>query len=152
MRQTSGTTSLPISTALQEMLSLSWLRRACAVIRKVVPLLGSSLVSSKVSIQASFRATAMQSECYYFRTLAVADLAFSSNVDALFKKHTYLMFPSKTIHTDGIRAGIMVCTRFFMEINILTHQTVVIRFRSSRWCLSSAASSLSSRRLGAFRL
>ncbi|RPD59601.1 fatty acid synthase [Lentinus tigrinus ALCF2SS1-6] len=31
----------------------------------------------------------------------------ADNIDALFKAHTYLIFPSKTIHTDGIRAGIM---------------------------------------------
>ncbi|KAI0685962.1 fatty acid synthase [Cytidiella melzeri] len=31
----------------------------------------------------------------------------ADNVDANFKKHTYLMFPSKAIHTDGIRAGLM---------------------------------------------
>ncbi|KAH9945014.1 fatty acid synthase [Epithele typhae] len=31
----------------------------------------------------------------------------ADNIDALFKKHTYLIFPSKTIHTDGIRAGVM---------------------------------------------
>jgi hypothetical protein len=28
----------------------------------------------------------------------------------MFQKHHYLMFPSKSIHTDGIRAGVMVCT------------------------------------------
>lgn len=32
----------------------------------------------------------------------------SSNVDDHFQKRSYLMFPSKTIRTDGIRAGIMV--------------------------------------------
>ncbi|KAI0046589.1 fatty acid synthase [Auriscalpium vulgare] len=31
----------------------------------------------------------------------------NDNVDANFQKHSYLMFPSKTIHTDGIRAGVM---------------------------------------------
>ncbi|GBE87869.1 fatty acid synthase [Sparassis crispa] len=31
----------------------------------------------------------------------------ADNVDADFKQYTYLMFPSKTIHTDGIRAGLM---------------------------------------------
>ncbi|KAI0342734.1 fatty acid synthase [Trametopsis cervina] len=31
----------------------------------------------------------------------------ADNVDANFKKHSLLMFPSKTIRTDGIRAGIM---------------------------------------------
>ena len=31
----------------------------------------------------------------------------SHNIDAEFRKLTYLMFPSKSIHTDGIRAGIM---------------------------------------------
>ncbi|KAH8117927.1 fatty acid synthase [Phellopilus nigrolimitatus] len=30
------------------------------------------------------------------------------NVDADFRKHQHLMFPSKTIYTDGVRAGIMV--------------------------------------------
>ena len=31
----------------------------------------------------------------------------SDNIDAEFRKHTYLMFPSKSIYTDGIRAGVM---------------------------------------------
>ncbi|KAF9648674.1 fatty acid synthase [Thelephora ganbajun] len=31
----------------------------------------------------------------------------NDNVDAEFRKYTYLMFPSKSIHTDGIRAGVM---------------------------------------------
>ncbi|KAI0649410.1 fatty acid synthase [Trametes meyenii] len=31
----------------------------------------------------------------------------ADNIDANFKKYTYLLFPSKTIHTDGIRAGVM---------------------------------------------
>ncbi|OBZ72636.1 Fatty acid synthase subunit alpha [Grifola frondosa] len=31
----------------------------------------------------------------------------ADNVDANFKKYTYLVFPSKTIHTDGVRAGVM---------------------------------------------
>lgn len=31
-----------------------------------------------------------------------------SNVDANFRKYSYLMFPSKAVHTDGIRAGVMV--------------------------------------------
>jgi len=31
----------------------------------------------------------------------------ADNVDAMFKQHTHLMFPSKSIHTDGIRAGVM---------------------------------------------
>ncbi|KAI0360181.1 fatty acid synthase [Trametes cingulata] len=31
----------------------------------------------------------------------------ADNIDANFKQYTYLIFPSKTIHTDGIRAGIM---------------------------------------------
>jgi len=31
----------------------------------------------------------------------------SDNIDAMFQKHRYLMFPSKSIHTDGIRAGVM---------------------------------------------
>jgi hypothetical protein len=35
-------------------------------------------------------------------------LTLSSNIDAMFQKHRYLMFPSKSIHTDGIRAGVMV--------------------------------------------
>lgn len=31
----------------------------------------------------------------------------SDNIDAEFRKYTYLMFPSKSIYTDGIRAGVM---------------------------------------------
>ena len=34
----------------------------------------------------------------------------ASNINAMFQKHRYLMFPSKSIHTDGIRAGVMVRT------------------------------------------
>lgn len=33
----------------------------------------------------------------------------ADNVDALFQQHSLLMFPSKTIQTDGITAGVMVC-------------------------------------------
>jgi len=31
----------------------------------------------------------------------------NDNVDANFRKYSYLMFPSKAVHTDGIRAGVM---------------------------------------------
>ncbi|KZT29627.1 fatty acid synthase [Neolentinus lepideus HHB14362 ss-1] len=31
----------------------------------------------------------------------------ADNVDVAFKEYSHLMFPSKTIHTDGIRAGVM---------------------------------------------
>ncbi|KAI0033531.1 fatty acid synthase [Vararia minispora EC-137] len=31
----------------------------------------------------------------------------ADNIDARFQHYTYLMFPSKTLHTDGIRAGVM---------------------------------------------
>ncbi|KAI0787467.1 fatty acid synthase [Fomes fomentarius] len=31
----------------------------------------------------------------------------ADNIDANFKQYTYLIFPSKTIHTNGIRAGVM---------------------------------------------
>jgi len=31
----------------------------------------------------------------------------NDNVDARFQAHQYLMFPSKTIHTDGVRCGVM---------------------------------------------
>jgi fatty acid synthase subunit alpha len=31
----------------------------------------------------------------------------ADNVDAMFQKHTLLLFLSKTIHTDGIKAGVM---------------------------------------------
>jgi len=33
----------------------------------------------------------------------------ADNVDAVFQQHSLLMFPSKTIQTDGITAGVMVC-------------------------------------------
>lgn len=33
----------------------------------------------------------------------------ADNVDALFQEHPLLMFPSKSIQTDGITAGVMVC-------------------------------------------
>ena len=42
-----------------------------------------------------------------FMLCHMPNLSFS-NIDALFKQRTYLMFPSKTIRTDGIRAGLMV--------------------------------------------
>ena len=32
----------------------------------------------------------------------------ADNVDALFQQHSLLMFPSKSIQTDGISAGVMV--------------------------------------------
>jgi hypothetical protein len=35
-------------------------------------------------------------------------MIYSSNIDAHFQAHRFLMFPSKSIHTDGIRAGAMV--------------------------------------------
>ncbi|KII85134.1 hypothetical protein PLICRDRAFT_45274 [Plicaturopsis crispa FD-325 SS-3] len=31
----------------------------------------------------------------------------SDNIDARFQEHRYLVFPSKSLHTDGIRAGVM---------------------------------------------
>lgn len=31
-----------------------------------------------------------------------------SNIDSHFQDRRFLMFPSKSIHTDGIRAGVMV--------------------------------------------
>jgi fatty acid synthase subunit alpha len=37
----------------------------------------------------------------------------ADNIDAKFQPYTHLMFPSKTIHTDGIRAGVMVRHSFF---------------------------------------
>lgn len=45
------------------------------------------------------------------------------------------MFPLKSIHTDGIRAGVMVCT-IQLKAEIRTYRPitpVVICFRSSRW-------------------
>lgn len=43
----------------------------------------------------------------YITLLAYNDF---SNVDPEFRKHEYLMFPSKSIHTDGIKGGVMVST------------------------------------------
>ena len=74
----------------------------------MVPLPGNSLASSKVWSRASFQATATLSKRHE-ALFGRANTDYSrSNIDALFKKHTYLIFPSKTIHTDGIRAGVMV--------------------------------------------
>jgi fatty acid synthase subunit alpha len=36
----------------------------------------------------------------------------TSNVDTRLQAHKYLLFPSKTIHTDGIKAGIMTSFGF----------------------------------------
>lgn len=33
---------------------------------------------------------------------------FQSNIDSHFQDRQFLMFPSKSIHTDGVRAGVMV--------------------------------------------
>lgn len=45
----------------------------------------------------------------------------NSNVDANFQAHSLLLFPSKTIHTDGIRAGVMVSTTYISNnFNYLT--------------------------------
>jgi fatty acid synthase subunit alpha len=38
----------------------------------------------------------------------------ADNVDALFQQHSLLMFLSKTIQTDGITAGVMVCSLIFI--------------------------------------
>jgi len=38
--------------------------------------------------------------------------SFYSNVDTRLQTHKYLLFPSKTIHTDGIKAGIMTSFGF----------------------------------------
>ena len=73
-----------------------------------------------------------------------------SNIDALFKKHTYLMFPSKTIHTDGIKAGVMVRRYCCLEYPI-THcyRLVVLRLRSSRRHLRDCSPTLLTRCSGA---
>lgn len=51
----------------------------------------------------------------------ILNLSFS-NVDANFRKYSYLMFPSKPVHTDGIRAGIMVSLAMIWYWNF-THLT-----------------------------
>lgn len=43
------------------------------------------------------------------------------------------MFPSKSIHTDGIRAGVMVCTMVFFRRILLTAILVVLWIWSSWW-------------------
>ena len=66
--------------------------------------------------------------------MAKAHFAYS-NIDAMFKKHTYLVFPSKTIRTDGIKAGIMVRSPpicFASTMLIIVTTLVVVRFRPSR--------------------
>jgi fatty acid synthase subunit alpha len=40
----------------------------------------------------------------------------ADNVDGMFQQHTLLMFPSKTIHTDGIKAGVMVSLASFCTL------------------------------------
>jgi hypothetical protein len=48
---------------------------------------------------------------YSFSALLLRRLTLpASNVDAMFQKHRYLMFSSKSIHPDGIRARVMVRT------------------------------------------
>ena len=78
--------------------------------RKVARLRGSWLVSSRAWNRASSLATAMLSEHHKAPSGSRVRNPdrIRSNIDALFKKHTYLTFPSKTIYTDGIRAGVMV--------------------------------------------
>lgn len=57
----------------------------------------------------------------------------ADNIDVRFQHHTNLMFPSKTIHTDGIRAGVMVRILLYHRSFILTVGAVVVRFRPGWW-------------------
>lgn len=91
------------------MLCLSWRKRACVVIRKAVLRLGNLPACFRVSSRALCPAIAMPSKCgQCLRRTKCSQAMMRSNVDTLFQQHTYLMFPSKAIHTDGIRAGMMV--------------------------------------------
>ena|ERR1700722_12859110 len=46
-----------------------------------------------------------------------------SNIDAHFQAHRFLMFPSKSIHTDGIRAGVMVRELVIFVFSVLNAQS-----------------------------
>jgi fatty acid synthase subunit alpha, fungi type len=70
----------------------------------------------------------------------------ADNVDALFQQHSLLIFPSKTIQTDGITAGVMVC----ISSRQIPHEAytllVVIRLRAGRWNCSCCTPTLCARR------
>lgn len=59
-------------------------------------------------------------------TCSIPTLSFNiltvsfSNVDAAFRKYEHLLFPSKTLYTDGISAGVMVCItlKFPVRVNL----------------------------------
>jgi fatty acid synthase subunit alpha, fungi type len=54
----------------------------------------------------------------------------ADNIDALLQQHSLLMFPSKSIQTDGISAGVMVrslrLTLALFRCQQLTHSVVII--------------------------
>lgn len=84
----------------------------------------------------------MQSE-YTQLNIPFRSLSSISNVDAAFQKYTHLVFPSKTIHTDGIRAGVMVSNQ--LPVSLLPSPdvlAVIVRIWSSRGHRHDSPSSL----------
>lgn len=73
----------------------------------------------------------------------------ADNVDALFQEHSLLMFPSKTIQTDGITAGVMVCPssyRLAYATNIFFSRHSVLAKLAERLLLSAHVTFLPQRR------
>jgi hypothetical protein len=66
----------------------------------------------------------------------------ADNVDALFQQHSLLMFPSKTIQTDGITAGVMVRSPAHRIRYMFNFLSVIIRVRTSWWNRSCCPSTL----------
>jgi fatty acid synthase subunit alpha, fungi type len=70
----------------------------------------------------------------------------ADNVDALFQQHSLLMFPSKTIQTDGIAAGVMVSSSSCQIRGDIYTLLVVIWLWPGRWNCSRCTSALCTRR------
>ena len=74
--------------------------------------LGCWAACARASSLASFLATGMWSKWVLITFRPVDWTLSASNVDSQLQAHKYLLFPSKMIHTDGIKAGIMTSFGF----------------------------------------
>jgi fatty acid synthase subunit alpha len=70
----------------------------------------------------------------------------ADNVDALFQQHSLLMFPSKTLQTDGITAGVMVGVLDAKSDDRANSLLVFVRLRSSRRNCSRCPPTIRTRR------
>jgi hypothetical protein len=106
-----GTISLPRYRVLQVMQYRSSRRKVYWVIPKEGLQHGKWQVCYKRSQLASSLPIVTTSMCTVSLPHALElNSLFHSNVDSHFQNRRLLMFPSKSIHTDGIRAGVMVCS------------------------------------------